>query len=506
MQEKLQQLKALLLEADNLEKANSVLQWDQATYMPPGGAEARGRHSATLARLAQEKFTSPVIGQLLDELQPFAESLPYDSDDASLVRVTRRRYEQMLKIPAEFIGELSSHTTQTYQVWAKARPANDFASVRPLLEKTLDLSRQLANYFPGYDHIIDPLVDFADQGMKAATLSALFADLRAELVPLFQAIIAQPPTDDSCLRKHFAQEQQMAISKEIVAQLGYDFQRGRLDLTHHPFETSFSVGDVRITTRVKENYLGDCLYSVIHESGHGMYEQGVRAELEGSPLGGGASSGVHESQSRLWENIIGRSRGFCEYFYPRIQDTFPVLGETSSADHTPVEDFYRAINKVEPSLIRTDADEVSYNLHVMLRFDFEMALLEGKLAVKDLPEAWNARVKQDIGIAPPDDRDGALQDVHWYGGIIGGSFQGYTLGNILGAQFYAAALQRHPEIPSETRQGKFDTLHNWLIENIYQHGSKFTASELVERITGGPISIQPYIRYLKSKYGELYNL
>ena len=501
MKEKLDQLKALLLEVDNLNKANAVLQWDQATYMPPGGAEARGRQSATLARLAQEKFIDPVIGKLLDELQPYVESLPYDSDDACLIRVARHDYERAVMIPPDFVAQLSNHSTRTYQVWSEARPANDFARVQPLLEKTLDLSRQLAGYFPGYDHIIDPLVDFSDQDMKASTLSAIFAELRKELVPIVKAITSQPPADDSCLRHSFPSDQQIAISKEIVTRLGYDFQRGRLDLTHHPFETNFSVGDVRITTRIQENFFAECLYSVVHESGHAMYEQGIRPELDGSPLGGGTSAGVHESQSRLWENIVGRSRGFCEFFYPRIKEMFP-----SQLGNVPVEVFYRAINKVEPSLIRTDADEVTYNLHVMLRFDFEMALLEGKLAIKDLPEAWKARVKQDIGIAPLDDRDGVLQDVHWYGGLIGGSFQGYTLGNILGAQFFAAALKAHPEIPSEIRQGNFAPLHHWLIENIYQHGHKFTANELVERVTGGPIRIQPYIQYLKTKYGELYTL
>jgi carboxypeptidase Taq len=501
MQDKLNQLKARLMEVDDLNKTNAVLQWDQATYMPPGGAEARGRHSATLARLAQEKFTDPAIGKLLDELQPYADSLPYDSDEASLIRVTRLDYERAVKVPPAFVAELSNHSTKTYQVWSEARPANDFARVRPLLEKTLDLSRQLANFFPGYDHIIDPLVNFADQDMKASILSAIFAELRKELVPIVHAITSKPPADDSCLRFNFPQDQQIAISKEIVTRLGYDFKRGRLDLTHHPFETNFSVGDVRITTRIKDDFLGECVYSVIHESGHAMYEQGIRTELDGTPLGGGTSAGVHESQSRLWENIVGRSRGFCEFFYPRIKEMFP-----SQLGNVPVDAFYRAVNKVEPSLIRTDADEVTYNLHVMLRFDFEMALLEGKLAVKDLPDAWNARVKQDIGIAPPNDRDGVLQDVHWYGGLIGGSFQGYTLGNILGAQFFAAALKTHPEIPSDIQQGKFETLHDWLIQNIYQHGHKFTANELVQRITGGPISIQPYIRYLKTKYGELYTL
>ncbi len=501
MQDKLLELKNRLVEIDDLRKAASVLEWDQATYMPPGGAEARGRHMATLGRLAQEKFVDPAIGRLLDELQNYADSLPYDSDEASLVRVTRRNYERATRVPPAFIGELFNHMAQTYQVWTEARPANDFARVQPLLEKTLDLSRQYANFFPGYEHIIDPLVDEADYGMKASTLSALFAELRQELVPIVQAIISQKPADDSCLRKHYPAEQQIAICKEIIALLGYDFQRGRMDLTHHPFETSFAVGDVRITTRIQENFLGECLFSSIHESGHAMYEQGVRPELDSTPTGNGTSAGVHESQSRLWENVVGRSRGFCEFFYPRLQAAFPAqLGDV------PMEDFYRAINKVERSLIRTDADEVTYNLHVMLRFDFETALLEGKLAVKDLPEAWRERFKTDFGIAPPDDKDGVLQDVHWYGGIIGGAFQGYTLGNVLGAQFYAAALQAHPEIPAQIRQGQFDTLHNWLIENIYQHGSKFTAPELVERVTGGPIGIAPYIAYLKGKYSELYAL
>lgn len=501
MEKKLQELKTRLAEIDDLNKANAVLVWDQSTYMPEGGAEARARQSATLGRLAQEKFVDPAIGRLLDELQPYAESLPYDSDDASLIRVTRREYERAIRIPPKFIGELYEHQAKAYQVWTEARPANDFSRVQPLLEKTLDYSRQMADFFPGYKHIIDPLIDFADYGMKASSISALFAELRKELIPIVDAISSQPPADDSCLRKHYPEAEQMAISKEIAVALGYDFKRGRLDLTHHPFEITFSVGDVRITTRVKENLLSECLYSVIHEAGHAMYEQGVDPKLEGTPLGGGTSAGVHESQSRLWENIVGRSLEFTEFFYPRLQKVFP-----SQLADTPLETFYRAINKVERSLIRTDADEVTYNLHVMLRFDFEMALLEGNLAVRDLPEAWRERYRQDIGVLPPNDKDGVLQDVHWYAGVIGGSFQGYTLGNILSALFYQAALRAHPEIPSEIRRGKFDTLHQWLIENIYRHGSKFTAEELVQRVDGGKIRVGPYIQYLKTKYGQLYTL
>ncbi|MFM8322057.1 MAG: carboxypeptidase M32 [Chloroflexota bacterium] len=499
MQDKLNELKARLQEVHDLQKANAVLNWDQLVNMPPGGAAARGQQLSTLSRLAQEKFIDPAIGRLLDALEPYAAGLPEDSDEARLLLVTRREYERATRIPPAFIAAYSDHSAQSYQVWSEARPANDFARVQPLLEKNLEYSRQMAEFFPGYDHIIDPLIDFADYGMKAAALSALFARLRSQLVPLVQAITAQPAADDSCLRGYFPQAGQLAASREAAAALGFDFNRGLLALTPHPFETSFATGDVRINTRVKEDYLGECLYSTIHEAGHGMYEQGVRTELDNSPLAGGTSSGAHESQSRLWENQVGRSREFCEYFLPRLQAHFP-----GQLDDVSVDTFYRAVNKVQRSLIRTDADEVTYNLHVMLRFDFEMALLEGRLAVKDLPEAWRERFQADFGILPPDDRDGVLQDVHWFAGPIGGAFQGYTLGNVLAAQFFQAAQQAHPQIPAEITQGRFSTLHGWLKDNIYQHGAKFTAAELVQRATGGPVRIEPYIDYLKTKYGALY--
>ncbi|MCU0488440.1 MAG: carboxypeptidase M32 [Anaerolineales bacterium] len=501
MEAKLNELKTRLLEINDLESASAVLNWDQSTYMPPGGAAARGRQMATLARLAQEKFIDPAVGKLLDDLQAYGESLPYDSDDASMLRATRRDYERAVKVPPEFLGEVYNHIAQTYMQWAAARPANDFESVRPALEKTLDYSRQLAEFYAPYDHIADPLIDMADFGMKAESVRALFSGLREQLVPLVKTITAQPPADDSCLRQHFPEADQLAFSEKVIRQLGYDFQRGRQDKTHHPFMTKFSLGDVRITTRVKEDFLGETLFSTIHESGHAMYEQGIRMDLDGTPLAGGTSAGVHESQSRLWENLVGRSRGFWEFFYPQLQETFPnQLGSVS------LETFYRAVNKVERSLIRTDADEVTYNLHVMLRFDFELALLEGKLAVRDLPEAWKARYESDLGIRPPDDRDGVLQDVHWYGGIIGGAFQGYTLGNIMGALFYDTAVKANPAILVDVRQGQFGSLHQWLRENIYQHGRKFTANELIERATGAPLTTEPYIRYLKTKYAELYNL
>jgi len=498
---KLQELKDRLMEVAAYRSAASVLEWDQATYMPDGGAEMRGRALALIGKLSHEKFTDPAIGKLLDELQPHAETLPYDDDNAALIRVTRREYEKLVKVPPSFVAEFSEHSSMLYMLWARARPENDFASLHPHLEKTLDLSRQFADFFPGYQHIADPLIDMNDYGMKAESVREVFGKLREELVPIVKAITSQEPADDSCIHLYYPEDKQLAFGLEVIKDYGYDFERGRQDKTHHPFATRLSVGDVRITTRVQENYLADCLFSTLHESGHAMYEQGTNPAYEGTPLGGGTSSGVHESQSRTWENIVGRSRGFWEHYYPRLQSYFPEqLGKV------PLDTFYRAINKVEPSLIRTDADEVTYNLHVMIRFDFELQLLEGKLAVKDLPEAWHARYQSDLGVRAPDDRDGVLQDVHWYAGVIGGVFQGYTLGNIMSAQFYEAALKAHPEIPSEIAQGHFGTLHGWLKDNIYQHGSKYTASELLERITGGGLRTEPLINYLKAKYGELYQL
>ncbi len=501
MHRKFNELKTRLTVVDDLNSAAALLYWDQSTYMPPGGATARGRQLATLGQLAHEKFIDPAIGRLLDDLRPFEENQPYDSDEASLLRVARRAFERSIKVPPEFMAELYRHTTAAYEAWARARPENDFAAVAPYLERTLSLSRQLANFYPGYKHIADPLISESDYGMDVAAIRPLFQALRDRLIPLVEAITAQLPAQDACLKQHFPEAQQVAFGEQIITRLGYDYQRGRQDKTHHPYMTKFSLGDVRITTRVKPDDLSEGLFSTIHEAGHAMYEQGIRMDLEGTPLADGTSSGIHESQSRLWENLVGRSRGFWEYFYPRLQETFPEqLGATS------LETFYRAINKVARSLIRTDADEVTYNLHVIIRFELELDLLEGKLSVQDLPEIWNARYQEYLGVQSPDDRDGILQDVHWYGGIIGGAFQGYTLGNIMSAPFFDTALLAHPEIPAEIARGEYGTLHGWLRENIYQHGAKFTAAELVERVTGGPLTIEPYIRYLTNKYGELYTL
>jgi carboxypeptidase Taq len=492
-------LKARLGEINDISSAASLLDWDQATYMPPAGATARGRQLGTLRQIAHEKLTDEAIAQLLDELQSYAADLPYDSDEASLIRLTRRLYEQAAKVPTAFTAKFSQHRTQCYHTWAKARSENNFTLVQPDLEKTLELSCEWASFFPGYEHIADPLIGISDYGMKATDIRAIFAALREQLVPLVQSITEQASVDDSCLRRGYPKAEQIAFSLKVAEQIGYDLQRGRQDKTLHPFMSSFSINDVRITTRVYEHDLNQGLFSTIHETGHALYELGNALELEGTPLAGGISSGVHESQSRLWENLVGRSRPFWNYFYPQLQAAFPVqLADVS------VDTFYRAINKVERSLIRTDADEVTYNLHVMIRFDLELALLEGKLAVRDLPEAWNDRYRTDLGVIPSSDHEGVLQDVHWYIGYIGGRFQGYTLGNLMSAQFFEAALKADPEIPAQIERGDFGTLHAWLQANIYRHGRKYTASELVGRVTASPLSTAPLIQYIQKKFGQLY--
>ncbi|MCC7346021.1 MAG: carboxypeptidase M32 [Variibacter sp.] len=501
LEQKLGEVRRRLMEVSDLEAAAAVLSWDQATYMPSGGALARGRQSATLTRLAHERATDPELGRLLDQLAAQADKLAPGSDDEGLVRVAHRDFHKAVRVPAAFMERAAAAGSASYDAWTRARPENDFATMRPYLERALDLSREYAQFFAPYAHVADPAIDDADEGMTTETVRALFVALRAGLVPIVRAIAAQPLAEQACLRGTFAEERQLAFGMMVAQRFGYDLARGRQDKTHHPFCIKFSAGDVRITTRVSPHDIGEALFSTLHEAGHALYEQGVSAAFEATPLGWGVSAGVHESQSRLWENVVARSRPFWDHFFPALRDAFP----EQFAGAEP-EAFYRAINRVERSLIRTDADEVTYNLHVVMRFDLEADLLEGRLAVADLPEAWRARMQADLGVTPPDDRTGCLQDVHWFGGIIGGAFQGYTIGNVLSVQFFDAAVRAHPAIPAEIAQGEFSSLHAWLREHVYRHGRKFAPNDLIARATGGPMTVEPYLAYLRRKYGDLYDL
>ena len=487
-------LKSRLLEIDDLRGAASVLHWDQATYMPPGGAESRGRQLALLSRIAHDQQADPGIGHLLDTLQPWAESQGEDSDVAALVRVTRRDYERATRVPSTFIERLSAHTTAAYHTWERARPANDFAAVLPMLEKTVEMSRELAAYHPGYEHPYDPLIDLAEDGMTVGAVRELFDELRAGLVPLIRAIRERPEVDGSCLAGDFPEPAQQAFGEKVIRAFGYDYSRGRQDKTAHPFMTKLGRGDVRITTRYSEDFLPDGLFSTLHEAGHAMYEQGVGDEHQRTILEGGASLGVHESQSRLWENMVGRSRQFWDHFFPRLQAACPAQlnGVTAAA-------FHAAINRVQPTLIRVEADEATYNLHIMLRVELELALIEGSLGVADLPEAWNTKMREYLGLTPPDDAKGVLQDIHWSAGLFG-YFATYTLGNVIAAQLWERFGAVHPARDSEIGRGDFSALLSWLRTELHQHGRKFEPKELVERITGSAVDSEPYLRYLENKY------
>ena len=499
LQEKWDEFLVRTREIYDLIATGALMGWDQSTYMPPKGGAARGRQLALIERLTHERRTDPALGRLLDDLQPYADSLPADDDRAAMLREARRSYDRSVRIPADFAAAFAEHTSDSFMAWIEARPANNFAAVQPYLQKTLDMSREMSHYLGTSGHVADPLIDLADQGFTVAELRPLFATLGAALTSLVKQIGERPQVDNSILHRHYPKAGQLAYGEQVARAFGYDFQRGRQDETHHPFMTKFGHDDVRITTRVDEHDLGNALFGTMHETGHALYELGIDPAYASTVLDAGTSSGVHESQSRLWENIVGRSAGFWQHYFPSLQAAFPeqLAGVNAEA-------FYHAVNRVEPSLIRTEADEVTYNLHVIIRFGLELDLLEGKLAIADLPEAWHARYTEALGVRAPSDVDGVLQDVHWYGGPIGGSFQGYTLGNIMAAQFYAAALTAHPGIEQELGRGEFGTLHSWLRENVYRHGAKYAPGDLLLRVTGQPLTVGPYLEYLRAKFSGIY--
>jgi carboxypeptidase Taq len=499
-EEKFDQLKEIIAEVADLNAAQALLGWDQQVNMPPGGAEGRGYALGTLGRLAHVRFTSPEVGQLLDELQPYAADQDPDSDFVRTLKVTRRHYDKQTKVPPEWVVEFAQLTTQAHQVWAKARAGNDFASFQPLLEKLVDLRRRYADYFAPYEHVYDPLLDDFEPGLKTADVKQIFETLRPQQVALIKAIAGSPQVDASFLYQPFDEQKQWDLGVELLTRIGYDWNRSRQDKAPHPFTSNSGSWDVRITTRVDPNYLGSALFATLHEAGHAMYELGVDPALNRTALSGGTSLAVHESQSRMWENLVGRSLPFWEGFYPLLQQYFP-----EQFNSVPLEAFYKGINRVQPSLIRVEADEATYNLHIMLRLEIEIALLEGKLAVKDLPEVWDARMQEYLGLTPPDDSTGVLQDVHWSGGMIG-YFSTYSLGNLVSAQLWEVINRDIPDLPEQIRSGKFDALHGWLVEKVHRHGSRFEPQELVQRVTGSKIDPAPYLRYLQNKFGSIYGL
>ncbi len=499
MEEKLEKLKTRLGEISDLRKASALLGWDQQTYMPPGGAAARAEQLATLNKTSHDWFTSDEVGQLLETLA--GAGWDYDSDEAALVRVVARDYEKARKVPSELVAEFARVTALAYEAWHKARSDSNFSLFQPHLEKIVDLNVRLAEALGYEDRIYDALLDQFEPEMKTATVAAIFEDLKAELLPLVHAISERiDAVDDSVLHRTFDEQKQWDFGLQVIKDFGFDFARGRQDKSVHPFTTSFSIGDVRLTARVDAQYLPTALFGTLHECGHGLYEQGISASLERTSLDDGASLGIHESQSRLWENLVGRSREFWSHYFAPLRAIFP--DQLSDVD---AETFYRAINRVEPSLIRVEADEVTYNLHILLRFELENEMLERKVKIAELPEAWKARMEKYLGIVPPDDARGVLQDIHWSGGSLG-YFPTYSLGNLISVQFFDKARADIPDLSQQIAAGRFDELLNWLRENIHRHGRKYTPAELVKRVTGQELTAANYIAYIKAKFGDLYGV
>ncbi len=500
MTSKIDQLKTYLAEIVDLAYIGNLLGWDQETNMPPAGVKERGEQMATIARLVQQRITSEELIRALENAEAEVAGMDEDSDEVRLVKVTRREVDKRIKVPSRYYEELSQLAVESYAAWKEAREKDDFEHFRPYLERMVDLRREFSSYFSPYEHVYDPLLNEFEPGLKTKEVQQIFAELRPQQVALIQEITARPQVDDSPLRQHFDPQKQWDFGVEVVTKFGYDWQRGRQDKAAHPFTTSFGLNDVRITTRILDDYVASALFSTMHECGHALYDMGSDPALARTLLAGGSSLALHESQSRLWENLVGRSKPFWEHFYPRLQELFPQqLGNVS------LDTFYKGINKVQPSLIRVEADEATYNLHVMLRLDIEIQLMAGELEARHLPQAWNTLMQEYLGLTPPNNAEGVLQDVHWSHGYIG-YFPTYALGNLISVQLWETIHQDIPNLEDQIRKGEFGELLSWLREKIHRHGSKFEAPELVQRITGQAINPQPYVRYLRQKYGEIYGL
>lgn len=500
MTEAIDQFRNLLAEVHDLQAAGALLEWDQEVMMPPGGAEDRAAQLATINSLAHEKFISEQMGEALEAARAEVSELDPDSDSARLVSEVGRDIEKQRKVSADWVGRFSVAKSRAQKVWQQARADSDFEAFVPNLKQVFELRREYAEFFAPYDHIYDPLLDDHEPGMTTAQVEEIFDDLRARQVELVHAIAEAAPIDVSVLHQPYEVKKQWQFGEEVIRDFGYDFERGRQDKSTHPFTTHFGIGDVRITTRFDEELLPPALFATLHEAGHAMYEQGIKPSLGRTPLAEGTSLGVHESQSRLWENLVGRSLPFWRRYFPRLKQLFPAqLGEVD------LEAFHQAINRVKPSHIRVDADEATYNLHVMLRFELEKALLVEDLAVKDLSTAWNDKCQEYLGIVPPTDALGVLQDIHWAFGLVA-YFPTYTLGNLIASQWWQQIRQDLPDLDDQIAGGEFGGLLSWLRQNIHQHGRKFKPNELIERITGGELSAEPYLQYLWNKFGSLYGL
>ena len=482
-------LKERLAEVADISKAAGVLGWDQRVSMPPRGAEQRAESLATLGRIAHERFVDDEIGRLLDACAPIEDEQPYDSDDASLIRVTRRDWEKERRVPSELTAEMTREAARGHGVWVEARKTSDFASFLPVLRRNVELKHRYIECFD-VEAPYDALLDDYEPGMKAHEVKAVFDVLRPALTEL---VAAAPEVDASFLEGDFPVDEQRAFAEDVLPTLGFEDGAVRLDPTVHPFCTSFSNRDVRLTTRYSPRDL-ESVWSTLHEAGHGLYAHGNDSSLLRSPLAGAPSLGLNESQSRTWENLVGRQRPFWTHWYGRLQDRFP--SQLGSVD---LDRFLQAINRAEPGLIRVDADETTYSLHIILRFELEQEIIDGAIALEDLPEIWNARMKEFLGVDVPDDAHGVLQDVHWSGGGMG-YFPTYALGNVISLQIWQKVGEELPDVDDAIAAGDVSPLAEWLRDRIYRHGRKYTPKEMLERVVGTPtIEPEPYLAYLRDK-------
>jgi carboxypeptidase Taq len=483
-----------------LQSVNRLLAWDQRTYIPPQGHAHRAEQLALLARLIHERKTDPRVGEHLTQVEGSDLSTDPEGVEAVNLREWRRTFERATRIPPELAVALAQAAAEGQTAWEEARPKNNWPTFQPFLERLADLAREEAEALGYTTEPYDALLDGYEVGETAAGLESLFRNLRGSLVGLLDAIRGSSRSPDgSVLQRRFPQALQEQFSREAVTKIGYDFSAGRLDPTAHPFSTGLGPGDARITTRYDEHFFSTAFFGTLHEAGHALYNQGLPAEHWGTPRGQSISLGIHESQSRMWENLVGRSLGFWQSFYPRTRELFPALREVN------LDSFYFAVNQVAPSLIRVEADEVTYNLHIIFRFELERGLINKELEVRDLPEAWNAKIREYLGLTPPDDRDGVMQDVHWSAGLFG-YFPTYTLGNIYAAQFFAKAAGELGNLTDMFARGDFAPLLNWLREHIHSQGCRYRPRDLVRVVTEEQLDSRFLEEYLTGKFKDLYGL
>ena len=476
----------------------SLAGWDLRTKSPSKGHPHRARAFAALSRVLHQKATDPRIGELLASVEDSA--LIEDPDVAANVRAWRRDYERVTRVPESLAVEIAEAASRGESAWAELRKKNDWEGFLPFLKKNIELKKAYAEAVGYEDEVYDALLEDYEEGLLTRDLVPLFETLKDPATRLVRRIMEAPKKPRTeILHRHYPKADQEAFILEVIPELGYDLEAGRLDETAHPFAVRIHPGDVRITTRYFEDFFNAAFFGSVHEAGHAMYEQGLPEEHWGTPLGESVSLGVHESQSRMWENLVGRSRGFWEHYFPRAKARFAALADVD------LEEFVFAVNEVKPSLIRVEADEVTYNLHILLRFELELALFRGELAPEDLPEAWNRKMEAYLGVVPKTYAEGVMQDVHWAGGAFG-YFPTYTLGNVYAAQLFEAAERELGALEPRFAEAAFAPLLGWLRAKVHHHGRHYPPAELIARATGEPVSAGPLLRYLEEKFGALYEL